>query len=133
MRVSTEITNNSKLELENSQNYKKVVYLYNGPVPPNPLKKEEEIFYVNNDISCVEYNMKNPENWNYIDHWVSRLRKIINNRSTFRSEDIDIIRWNSDLFPKKPISGSTYVLDGNLQVFLDSVTDIENKVLSFRK
>ena len=97
---------------------------------PKVLKKD--IFYVNNDWSCIYLNMANPEDWDIIDSWTGRLRRIIDGRGIFRCEDLDIIMWNSKSFVKNCISGSTYVRDGNLELFQKSIKEIETKVASYR-
>ena len=106
--------------------------LMNDPQPPKVLKKD--IFYINNDWRCVHMNMVDPKDWDSIDKWVGRLRRIIDGCGIFRCEDIDMIRWNSDLFSNKGgwISGSTYVRDGRLQLFQNSILEIEKKVASYR-
>lgn len=110
----------------------RVKFIYNGPRPP--AKMEKSIFHVNNDFCRVDLNMKNKDNWKTIDSWVSRLRSILDRRGVFRCEDIDMFRWNSETFASYPkfVSGSTYVSDGNLQMFLDGLQEIENTVSSFR-
>ena len=94
---------------------------------------ENTIFYFNDDWGCVQLDMTNENHWTRIDKGVGYLRKIINARGVFRCEDLDTICWNSDIFKKKRcVSGSTYVQDGNLQLFIDSISEIEKKVISFR-
>ena len=106
--------------------------LMNGVKSPRVLKKD--IFYVNNDWSCVRLNMANEKDWCQIDMWVDRLRRIVDSRGVFRCEDLDMIRWNSETFAKLGgfVSGSTYVGDGRLGVFHDSIAEIEGKVRSYR-
>ena len=110
----------------------RVKFIYNGPRPP--AKMEKSIFHDNNDFCRVDLNMKNKDNWKTIDSWVSRLRRILDRIGVFRCEDIDMLRWNSETFASysKFVSGSTYVSDGNLQMFLDGLQEIENTVSSFR-
>jgi len=106
--------------------------LMNDPQPPKVLKKD--IFYVNNDWSCVHLNMADEKDWDRIDRWVGRLRRIIDTIGVFRCEDLDIIRWNSETFAKLGgfVSGSTYVGDGRLEIFQSSIGEIEDKVRSYR-
>ena len=105
--------------------------------PQAPKKKIDTVFYANDDWRCIHLNMEEQKDWGRIDNWVERLRKIIDRCGIFRSEDVDTIKWNSAKFATEAknhfmISGSTYVSDGRLQLFLDSIAEIEEKVASFR-
>ena len=113
-------------------NLPQVTFSYNGPLSPKEFKKS--VFYVNTGFSCLELDMTDKRYWSYIDKKIERLRNIIERRSDFRYEDIDIIRWNSPIFAKHIgfVSGSTYISDGNLQLFLDGIQEIENIVASYR-
>ena len=103
--------------------------LMNEAKPPSVI--EDGYFYVNNDYSTEKLNLQNPGALSRAIIWSKRFRNIIDKRGIFRCEDLDMMRWNTTIFKNKYVSGSTYVSDGNLNLFEEAISELENNLFNF--
>jgi len=88
------------------------------------------IFFVSENYSVYALDLRNIDCAKKAGRWGHRFRSIIDKKGIFRCEDLDMFSLNSKSFKSLPafVSGSTYVKDGNLKIFQDSVSEIEEQV-----
>ena len=101
----------------------------NDSKPPSMV--EDGYFYVNNDYSTEKLDLQNPVELSRAIIWSKRFRSIIDKRGIFRCEDLDMLRWNTTILKNRYVSGSTYVSDGNLNLFEKAIGELENNLFNF--
>jgi len=76
-----------------------------------------------------DLDFNKSEDFYNIQTIVKRLRLILCKNGVFRYEDLNLLSWNVRNFCY--VSGSSYIKDGNYDIFNAAITELEKRVLEY--